>query len=73
MTLTEYENFIRLKTTTRAEAIAAYEDALSAYEAAKAAAIAQTRAKLGNPRWHPFSWVALGIGRPPTHPLSVGF
>ncbi len=73
MTVDEYEHLIRLRSTTRAQAIAAYQTVLSEYEAAKAAAIAQTRAKLKNPKWHPFSWIALGIGRPPTHPLTVGF
>ena len=73
MTVDEYEHLIRLRSTTREQAINAYKTVLSEYESRKAEAIAQTRAKLKNPTWHPFSWVALGIGRPPTHPLTVGF
>lgn len=70
LTGANYERMLRLRSTTRAEAIAAYQSALADYEAKKQEAIAQIRAKLKNPNWHPFSWVALGIGPPPTHPLA---
>ena len=73
MTVDEYEHLIRLRTTTREQAIAAYKAVLADYETQKVAAIKQVRAKLKNPHWHPFSWVSLNIGRPPTHPLTVGF
>ena len=73
MTVDEYERFVRLRTTTRAQAVDAYKVALADYETRKAAAITRTRAKLKNHRWHPFSWVALGIGKPPTNPATVGF
>jgi hypothetical protein len=69
-TVANYERVLRLRSTTRAEAIAAYQSALADYEAKKQEAIAQIRAKLKNPRWHPFSWIALGIGPPPTHPTA---
>lgn len=73
MTADDYEHFIRLRTTTRAQAVDAYKVALADYETQKVAAIKQIRQKLKKPHWHPFSWVALGIGKPPTNPATVGF
>ena len=73
MTVDEYERFIRLRTTTRAQAVDAYKVALAAYETQKAAAIKQIRQKLKKPHWHPFSWIVLDIGKPPTNPATVGF
>ena len=73
MTVDEYEHLIRLRTTTRAQAIAAYKTVLGNYETQKVAAIKQVRAKLKKPHWHPFSLGSLNIGRPPTHPATVGF
>ncbi len=68
--LDEYERKLAQLSTTREQALGLYAEALAEYEKRKRAAIEKIRAKLKNPNWHPFSWVALGIGPPPTHPTA---
>jgi len=71
--LREYADKLWLRTTTRDEAIAMYKKATAEYEKRKAEATAAIRAKLGNPKWSPRSWVVLDIGKPPENPTTVRF
>ncbi len=71
--LAEYERKLHLRSTTRAEAIELYREALAEYEKRKREATVAIRVKLKNPEWRPRTWVALGIGKPPSHPLNARF
>jgi len=69
----EYATKLWLRTTTRAEALEMYKAATAEYERRKTAATNAIRAKLGNPKWSPRSWVVLDIGKPPENPTTVRF
>lgn len=70
--IAEYEAKLHLRSTGRAEALELYKRALAEYERRKRQTIEATRIKLGNPRWTPRTWVALGF-KPPEHPLASRF
>lgn len=70
--LEDYERTLAQLSTTRADALKLYAEALAEYEKRKTAAVEKIRLKLRDPHWQPKTWIAIGM-KPPTNPTATRF